>query len=118
MGMTAAAACTCGYRMDIIFFGFGMQRSGDICVFPGHCSECSEIVMLDLCDRPYRCSKHPKAIVLPYDDESLIAEGGRVVAGWHVPCTRKNAEVTDGRHLCPACGAFELRFSGTGIIWD
>ena len=118
MGSSVKAACECGYSSEAMIGG-GMMNFMTTCLFPAICSDCHELVEVNLLAERQTCEACESERVQAYDQEQLLGElGSEVVVDWHHAEKGLAVALTDGRYLCPKCGQFKLRFEEGGILWD
>jgi hypothetical protein len=97
-----------------------MSNFMTVCCFPALCSDCNDIVEVNLLARPPQCPKCKRHDVVAYDQLELRKRRGKhVVADWNMEEQLGRVLIlTDGDYHCPACGKFQLTFEDSGLMWD
>ncbi len=117
MGSIIEASCLCGYKREM-FLGGGMLDFTTSCNFPIFCGKCSSLFEANLLDNNQKCPKCHSPNIIPYDDNSLSKNKGKVVFTWDMQeKLGRELILTDSKYLCPNCGQFLLSFLDIGV-WD
>ena len=107
MAISLDAHCfACGYDV-VVITGAGMLNYQTYAAWPVHCRSCEAVTVANMKTRPLACETCNGTDVVSYAEKELSNGDGEPVHTWD------DLTLTDGKHLCPRCRAYALRF-GTG----
>lgn len=113
MGGSILARCSCGYESRVLRTGFGINfRHFDYAI--ALCRGCSDVVMLNKCNKPLCCIFCGSQDVVDY---TSLEKSGRY--GNKLPDElMDDFKFTDARYLCPKCDRHEMQMLFGGSNWD
>lgn len=115
MGLIYCAACPCGFQKEDLFLGGGMRGPPEQTLWPAFCSECSDLVLIDLAHPEQPCPNCGAPAPLRYDDPALI--GARHEKNSMTSFTWGDEELPSASFQCPKCREHRMKFFMAGA-WD
>lgn len=140
MGQVKPFACSaCGYSGEATVGGtMAGFRTND--PFPAICSCSKEIVSVNIAKQPHKCAKCGGSDFKLYGDQTrsaaseakVLAERrsrdpelpailhaiNKALVGAEGDAKHTRLFWDEGAHICPACGKYEMRFSGASMMFD
>jgi len=138
MGIIVEASCICGFKIDKMYLGRGMNTSYNIsfetlnivspdrylggcidtCLFPYYCKDCKHLFCANLYYKDVVCNHCRSINIVLYNNSYVIKNlNNELSCNFHNNITDEFIKLSKINNLCPHCDEFSLEFKSIGM-WD